>query len=188
MPQGSAPDGPTVLYVGGYGRSGSTVLDRVLGALPDAVSVGEIRSIWGGGAPRGPALRVRSAVLGVSLLDRGGRAGVRRLGLSRGGARASGARSRRPAPASAPVAVGQGVGHVRSGGGRVHAGAQGSLSGGRGDRRRPCGGGCQQVPRLRGDPAQGAGRRPPSRPSDPRRQGRGLLMVEGRGRQARRRR
>ena len=48
MPQGSAPDGAsTVLYIGGYGRSGSTVLDRVLGALPDVVSVGEIRSIWG---------------------------------------------------------------------------------------------------------------------------------------------
>ena len=48
MPQGSAPDGAlTVLYIGGYGRSGSTVLDRVLGALPDAVSVGEVRSIWG---------------------------------------------------------------------------------------------------------------------------------------------
>ena len=48
MPQGSAPDGAlTVLYIGGYGRSGSTVLDRVLGVLPDAVSVGEIRSIWG---------------------------------------------------------------------------------------------------------------------------------------------
>ena len=36
-----------MLYIGGYGRSGSTVLDRVLGAIPGAVSVGEIRSIWG---------------------------------------------------------------------------------------------------------------------------------------------
>jgi hypothetical protein len=48
MPLGSTPDGAsTVLYIGGYGRSGSTVLDRVLGALPGAISVGEIRSIWG---------------------------------------------------------------------------------------------------------------------------------------------
>jgi hypothetical protein len=37
----------TVLYIGGYGRSGSTVLDRVLGELPGVVSVGEMRSLWG---------------------------------------------------------------------------------------------------------------------------------------------
>jgi Sulfotransferase family len=37
----------TVLYIGGYGRSGSTVLDRVLGELPHTVSVGEMRSLWG---------------------------------------------------------------------------------------------------------------------------------------------
>jgi hypothetical protein len=49
MQRGSASGGaPKVLYIGGYGRSGSTVLDRILGASPAAVSVGEIRSIWGG--------------------------------------------------------------------------------------------------------------------------------------------
>jgi len=44
----AAPSGALkVLYIGGYGRSGSTVLDRILGAVPGAVSVGEVRSIWG---------------------------------------------------------------------------------------------------------------------------------------------
>ena len=33
---------PTVLYLGGAGRSGSTLLERMLGQLPDAVAVGEI--------------------------------------------------------------------------------------------------------------------------------------------------
>lgn len=32
----------TVLYVGGFGRSGSTLLERVLGQVPGAVAVGEV--------------------------------------------------------------------------------------------------------------------------------------------------
>ena len=35
-----------ILYVGGLGRSGSTLLDRMLGQLPGVVSVGEVREIW----------------------------------------------------------------------------------------------------------------------------------------------
>ena len=35
-----------VLYVGGYGRSGSTVISRVLGASRDCVDVGELTHIW----------------------------------------------------------------------------------------------------------------------------------------------
>ena len=35
-----------VVYVGGLGRSGSTLLDRMLGQLPGVVSVGEVREIW----------------------------------------------------------------------------------------------------------------------------------------------
>ncbi|MFN8097535.1 MAG: sulfotransferase [Dermatophilaceae bacterium] len=38
--------GPVVLYVGGTGRSGSTLLAAVLGGLPDAVDVGEVRYLW----------------------------------------------------------------------------------------------------------------------------------------------
>jgi UDP-N-acetylglucosamine transferase subunit ALG13 len=35
-----------VLFIGGWGRSGSTLLDRLLGQSPDACSVGEMRDIW----------------------------------------------------------------------------------------------------------------------------------------------
>jgi hypothetical protein len=37
---------PRVLYVGSWGRSGSTLLDLVLGQIPGFVSVGELRYIW----------------------------------------------------------------------------------------------------------------------------------------------
>jgi UDP-N-acetylglucosamine transferase subunit ALG13 len=40
-----APD-LRVLYVGGWGRSGSTLLDRLLGQVPGMFSVGEMRDIW----------------------------------------------------------------------------------------------------------------------------------------------
>jgi sulfotransferase family protein len=35
-----------VLYVAGWGRSGSTLLDRMLGELPGVFSAGELREIW----------------------------------------------------------------------------------------------------------------------------------------------
>jgi hypothetical protein len=41
---GSTP--ARVLYIGGCGRSGSTLLDRMLGELPGFVSTGEVRFIW----------------------------------------------------------------------------------------------------------------------------------------------
>jgi hypothetical protein len=37
---------PKVLFIGGYGRSGSTLLDRILGSIDGFVSVGELRHIW----------------------------------------------------------------------------------------------------------------------------------------------
>ncbi|HMD46407.1 MAG TPA: hypothetical protein VKG43_09615 [Acidimicrobiales bacterium] len=37
---------PRVLYVCAWGRSGTTVLDRVFGQVPGFVSVGELRSLW----------------------------------------------------------------------------------------------------------------------------------------------
>lgn len=43
-PSGSA--GPTVLYVGGFGRSGSTLVERVVQAAPQAISVGETVHLW----------------------------------------------------------------------------------------------------------------------------------------------
>lgn len=38
-----------VLYIGGWGRSGSTVLDLLLGQAPGVFSAGEIREIWQSG-------------------------------------------------------------------------------------------------------------------------------------------
>ncbi len=35
-----------LLYVGGHGRSGSTLLDRVVGQIPGFTSVGELRYMW----------------------------------------------------------------------------------------------------------------------------------------------
>lgn len=43
---GVRPSRPRVLYLGGLGRSGSTVLERVLGELPGACSVGELVHLW----------------------------------------------------------------------------------------------------------------------------------------------
>jgi UDP-N-acetylglucosamine transferase subunit ALG13 len=38
--------GPSILYVAGWGRSGSTLLDRMLGQVPGVFSAGELRDIW----------------------------------------------------------------------------------------------------------------------------------------------
>lgn len=35
-----------VIYIAGWGRSGSTLLDQLLGCLPGALSIGELRSLW----------------------------------------------------------------------------------------------------------------------------------------------
>lgn len=37
---------PTIIYIGSYGRSGSTLLDRLLGEIPGVISLGEVRHIW----------------------------------------------------------------------------------------------------------------------------------------------
>lgn len=38
--------GPVVLFVGGFGRSGSTLVERVIEATPQAVSLGEVVHLW----------------------------------------------------------------------------------------------------------------------------------------------
>lgn len=43
---GPAQGGVRVLYVAGWGRSGSTLLDRLLGQVPGVFSTGEVRDIW----------------------------------------------------------------------------------------------------------------------------------------------
>lgn len=42
----------TVVYVAGLGRSGSTLLARLLGQLPGWVAVGELHNVWRTGAPQ----------------------------------------------------------------------------------------------------------------------------------------
>lgn len=37
---------PQVVYLGGVGRSGTTMIDRMVGGLPDAVSAGELVHLW----------------------------------------------------------------------------------------------------------------------------------------------
>jgi sulfotransferase family protein len=39
-------EGPVVLYIGGEGRSGSTLLSAMLGQYPGLLPVGELRGIW----------------------------------------------------------------------------------------------------------------------------------------------
>jgi hypothetical protein len=50
VPQGGrgpgTPTGVRVLFIGGLGRSGSTLLDRMLGRLDDLWSVGELVHLW----------------------------------------------------------------------------------------------------------------------------------------------
>ncbi|MGL4173922.1 MAG: sulfotransferase [Actinomycetota bacterium] len=42
LPGETSPAPPTVLYIAGSGRSGSTLLERILAGIPGAVSVGEL--------------------------------------------------------------------------------------------------------------------------------------------------
>lgn len=41
-----AADAPTVLYLGGFGRSGSTLLERMLGTVEGVVPLGEVVHLW----------------------------------------------------------------------------------------------------------------------------------------------
>ncbi len=45
-PAGTSTDKVKVLYIGGTGRSGSTLLDNILGQIPGFCSVGELRYVW----------------------------------------------------------------------------------------------------------------------------------------------
>ena len=46
-PMRALPTGPVkVLYIGGCGRSGSTLLDRMLGQIPGICSLGELTHLW----------------------------------------------------------------------------------------------------------------------------------------------
>jgi hypothetical protein len=44
---------PRVIFVGGVSRSGTTLLHRLLGQLPDVVSLGEVCNLWGTGLRNG---------------------------------------------------------------------------------------------------------------------------------------
>jgi len=53
LPEDTPPKPPDaairVLYIGGWGRSGSTLLDLILGQAPGLFSAGEVREIWQSG-------------------------------------------------------------------------------------------------------------------------------------------
>jgi glycosyltransferase involved in cell wall biosynthesis len=51
-PAGSADRMPTIVFIAGAGRSGSTLLERALGAIPGFVNVGELIDIFRRDAPR----------------------------------------------------------------------------------------------------------------------------------------
>lgn len=54
---------PTVLYVAGKGRSGSTILDHVLGQVPGVASTGELWFLWEWGVLHGGACGCGAAVV-----------------------------------------------------------------------------------------------------------------------------
>lgn len=63
-----------VLYIVGWGRSGSTLLDTALGSLPGVVSTGELRYLWERGLDEGRlcgcGVRVPSCPFWTAVLDR----------------------------------------------------------------------------------------------------------------------
>src|ERR1044071_6434693 len=46
MPPDDTPADIRVLYIGGWGRSGSTLTERLLGEMPDVVGAGEVTHLW----------------------------------------------------------------------------------------------------------------------------------------------
>jgi len=68
------PAGPKVLYIGGTGRTGSTVLLRLLGELPGWIPGGELAFLWRYGIGEGGRCscgeRVLSCPLWAAVLDR----------------------------------------------------------------------------------------------------------------------
>ena len=57
----------TIVFIGGAGRSGSTLLEKILGNLDGCFSAGELRFIWqyvgeGGHSPATPGRHAPAAV------------------------------------------------------------------------------------------------------------------------------
>jgi hypothetical protein len=53
MAAAAANSSPTLLYIAGSGRSGSTLLDNILGQVEGVCAVGELRMLWQAGLVRG---------------------------------------------------------------------------------------------------------------------------------------
>ena len=69
-----------VLFVGGLGRSGSTLLARMLGTIPGMVSVGELVHLWKRGPRASGSLRLWRRLRRMRVLDRGGSESLWRMG------------------------------------------------------------------------------------------------------------
>ena len=92
-----------VLYIVGVGRSGSTLLERMLGAVPGSVNTGELNAIFSRVATQDQRCGCGEPFSALPLLDGGRRRGVRRLGL---GDPPDGAAAAARGPAAARAAAG----------------------------------------------------------------------------------
>ncbi len=96
------PARPTVVYLGGSGRSGSTLLERLLGAVPGVATLGEVVHLPARGLVEGERLRLRRAPRPLPVLGRRRSAGLRGVGPRRRSRVAGPPGPGRPQPPPAP--------------------------------------------------------------------------------------
>ena len=103
-PSADGDDGPIrVIYLGGQGRSGTTLLERALGELPGVLSVGETVHLWDRGLRDNQLCGCGEPFHSVLVLAVGGRRRIRRLGHPR--RRRGGVAALRGRPQPVPAAA-----------------------------------------------------------------------------------
>ena len=106
--QGRSARPPTVVYIAGSGRSGSTLVERVLGGIPGMTNVGELIDLARRTAPAGERCGCGLAFGDCPFWTKVGAARLRRLGRRPTGRARAVAHARRTAAVPA-----QAAGHVR---------------------------------------------------------------------------